>query len=231
MKKLLLMPLLVSSLVHATDLDYMQDPLLSQLAQWPAQKPNVPVDRDETMFINRQQLSLVLRALAVKDKVVIAEIGSWIGASTRGILNELPNAYVIAIDWWEGSEDINYFPQLVQKLPTLYETFLVNCWDYKNRLIPLKMKSIEGLTRIHELGINPDLVYVDASHTYQDVLLDLETIYKFFPDTIMCGDDWSWVAPHGFSSPGMPVRRAVVDFCNKYKFEVFGDRNFWIIKK
>jgi hypothetical protein len=34
---------------------------------------------------------------------------------------------------------------------------------------------------VHELGIEPDLVYVDAAHDTPSVVKDIETAMKYFP--------------------------------------------------
>jgi hypothetical protein len=51
------------------------------------------------------------------------------------------------------------------------------------------------------LGIEPDLVYVDASHETSDVIRDVETALGLFPNSQIIGDDWDWES----------VRRAVQD--------------------
>lgn len=222
MKKIIfLLNACITFISFSQAIDYMKDPILSQIAQWPTEKPNVAPD-SSSMFGNHHQLDKILN----EHFKLIVELGSWLGASTRFILNKAPNAIVIAIDHWRGSQEHLHNPSLIPKLNTLYETFIVNCWAYKNRLIPFRTTTIQGLIKISELELYPDLIYVDASHDYDSVTNDLETIYQLFPNTILCGDDWQWGAKENF-----PVRRAVIDFAQKYTLKVESDTNFWIIKK
>lgn len=203
--------------------------ILKEMYHWPEKKPSVLQD-SHSLFGNHKQMKRILS----NDMRIIIELGSWLGASTRFILNNAPNATVIAIDHWKGSTEhqkdmaIYYSDVYAKRLKTLYETFLINCWTYKNRLIPLRATTLQGLQIIYNLGIVPDLVYVDASHDFDSVLKDLEKIYSCFPSTLIIGDDWEW---DKMKNDHYPVRRAVKFFLKKYGFEVVFEKNFWMIVK
>ncbi len=49
-----------------------------------------------------------------------------------------------------------------------------------------------GLRLLHELGVEPALIYVDASHETEAVLRDLEAARGLFPRAVLVGDDWRW---------------------------------------
>lgn len=229
MKKVFYAFLLTTYISHTSIINYTNDPILAQLAQWPQQKPLVAKNNDGSMFINHQPLGAILN----KNMRLIFEFGSWLGASTRFILDHAPNAVVIAIDHWKGSEEHFDDPRFSTKLPTLYETFLVNCWEYKNRLIPLRMTTLEGMARVHQLGLEPDLIYVDAAHDYDSVMQDLTMAYAYFPGAILCGDDWRWSAPDSHENPAgiLPVRRAVQDFAKQNNLRPEPYFNFWVLIK
>ena len=120
------------------------------------------------------------------------ELGSWTGRSTRFLADLAPQAAVVAIDHWEGSIEHAQDPELVALLPRLFETFLAECWNYRNQIIPLRARSVDGLRRVAEAGLAPDLVYIDADHQYESVLADLETTLALFPGAAIVGDDWDW---------------------------------------
>lgn len=181
---------------------------------WPQEKPQVPQDV-ESMCHNGPQLKQVLNP----STKIIVELGSWLGGSALFFLEQAPQATVIAIDHWKGSLEHQQFPYWAQKLPTLYETFLCNCWDYKDRLIPMRTTTLEGLQELYDLNIYPDLMYVDASHDYSSVIADLEKIYALFPKTTIVGDDWTWFM----------VRLAVTQFALDHNVEVLHDNNVWRI--
>ena len=174
--------------------------ILQKKYPWPYERPSVPVDM-HGWFYNQAQLEGILTA----KMTLIVELGSWLGSSTRFILDHAENAVVIAVDHWKGDADITHSEDL-SKIPTLYETFITNCWQYRKRLIPVKNTTLNGLQEVFDCGLIPDLVYVDASHDYDSVTKDLEKTYKLFPSTIITGDDWE--------SP--VVSKAAKDFVNRH---------------
>ena len=212
---------------------------IKQHYAWPSEKPHV-LPNEHGWFHNPEKVK-ALESLIKPNMNILCEIGSWLGQSTRVLLNAQPTAYVLSIDHWEGSSEhnITQFPFL----PVLYETFLVNCWEYRDRLIPIKANSIDGLQIIAKYNIKPDLILIDASHKYQDVLKDLETAYQLFPNAIICGDDYSWMEPqYRCFNPAKkptdlkyyPIRRAVAKFCKKYSNKTLylpqNQEQLWCIK-
>lgn len=209
MKKIVSLMLISSQLYATQPIDHLR-----QHYSWPINKPSATPD-PQSMFVNGEELSELLN-----DKIhLIVELGAWLGGSTRYILDHAPSATVITIDHWKGSLEHHQQSPYTSKLPKLYETFLVNCWKYKDRLIPMKTTTLQGLEEIYQAGLKPDVVYVDASHEYEAVVADLEKIHMLFPNTRIMGDDWSWPT----------VRAAVTDFAKRYNFKVIANdkKNFW----
>lgn len=54
----------------------------------------------------------------------------------------------------------------------------------------MRMRVDEGLRLLHEHGIVPDLVYVDESVRYAELLEDLSTCLSLFPEATLCGTDY-----------------------------------------
>jgi predicted O-methyltransferase YrrM len=123
---------------------------------------------------------------------LIVELGSFVGLSTRFLADLAPAATIVAIDHWRGSEEHFTDPKSIPVLPILYETFLANCWDYRERLIPMRLSSCEGLQAVAHYGLNPDLIFIDASHAYEEVKADIEAARRLFPRATLVGDDWDW---------------------------------------
>jgi hypothetical protein len=40
--------------------------------------------------------------------------------------------------------------------------------------------------------LKPDLVYIDADHSFEAVVGDLECTLDLFPGAAIVGDDWNW---------------------------------------
>lgn len=92
--------------------------------------------------------------------------------------------------------------KLTELLPVLYETFLVNCWNERSRITPVRFGTLEGLERVARAGLQPDVIYVDADHSFEGVIADLQAIDRLFPRVTIVGDDWNWEG----------VRRAAMKF-------------------
>jgi predicted O-methyltransferase YrrM len=202
---------------------------IKKLFTWPAVKPDV-LENDHNWFDipNIIVLSSIIKKINPK---YILELGSWTGAgSTKYILNESPDSYVVCVDHW--SKDYNDYVQkeygiekvkneLGDIIPTLWETFLVNMWDYQNRLIPIKAKTIDGLKTLSSLNIPFDLIYIDAHHDYENVLQDIKTINKLWPNAFIVGDDYTWEG----------VKKAVHEFANANDLKVIVEDNCWFYIK
>lgn len=128
------------------------------------------------------------------------------GLSASRFLLLAPNATVICIDHWKGSEEHQSGPESL-KLSTLYETFLVNLWEKRDRIIPVRAGNIIGMQEVASLRINPDVVYVDWSHDADSVCSDLLAAREMFPRATLIGDDWSWESVReGVQRSGLSVQ-------------------------
>ncbi len=188
---------------------------------WPLEKPIV--DKDNHNWFGAKSVMNHL----LTDKIrYYCELGSWTGISLLYACNKMPKETILfAVDIWPSEKNkstptcIPAQQKILDKLPTLYETFLVNCWDHKEKIIPLKMLTIEGLEKIHNLNVSLDIIYIDASHQYEDVKNDILISLRLFPDAVLYGDDF-------FSGQ---VRKAVLEISELKSFEVFVHANrIWL---
>jgi GT2 family glycosyltransferase/tetratricopeptide (TPR) repeat protein/2-polyprenyl-3-methyl-5-hydroxy-6-metoxy-1,4-benzoquinol methylase len=155
---------------------------------WPARKPTVapPTGTDGWLEDGARE---ILRSVLSPTTKLVVELGTWLGKSTRFIADNAPNARVIAIDHWQGSPEHQKRAEWREMLPNLYESFLAMSWDYRERIIPLKMTTEDGLRLVARYGLSPDVIYVDSDHSYEAVKGDLELALQFFPKAIILGDD------------------------------------------
>ncbi len=140
----------------------------------------------------REEHERVLGPRLSPSTQVVVELGSWLGMSTQFLLRAAPSATVIAIDHWRGSPEHHEREDWAAVLPTLYETFLVNCAAWSDRLVPLRLSTLEGIAAVAAAGVVPDLVYVDAGHDTDEVLADLRAVHAAWPTAVIVGDDWRW---------------------------------------
>jgi hypothetical protein len=103
----------------------------------------------------------VFKAILQPSTAVIVELGSWYGSSTRWLV-ENSEATVYAIDIWDDSfilndshynnSNQNHDLRKMLRAHPLYPTFLRNLWEYKERVIPLRMRTTDGLQYLSDQG-------------------------------------------------------------------------------
>jgi len=144
----------------------------------------------------------------------VLELGSWLGMSTRWLLDYASNAHVIAIDHWRGSPE-NQNNSVVQ---TVYERFLSNCKQYNDRLTPLRMSTQEGIELLQREGLRPDMVFIDAGHDYDSAKADIRACLRF--NCPLVGDDFN---PYDWLGVTKAVWEVAKDnnFTVKFKFKAW----------
>ena len=121
------------------------------------------------------------------------EVGAWKGRSAAFMAVEIINSgkdiefYVV--DHWLGSNEPAHQRDSDAASGRLYEVFLRNIEPVKSHVIPVRGHSTE--TASHFADRSLDFIYLDAGHTYSDVLADLAAWWpKVKDDGVIAGDDW-----------------------------------------
>lgn len=121
---------------------------------------------------------------------VIAEIGSWIGRSTRAIADNT-RGVVFAVDTWTGA--IEHQAGLLysqRKRKDIITKFHENMEDLIGRKVfPMNMPSVVAAAI---LAPKFDMVFIDGAHDYQSVSEDIQNWSKLLkPDGLLCGHDYN----------------------------------------
>ncbi len=173
---------------------------------------------------------------------VFLEIGCFLCSSSKRWLKQSSTMTVLGVDPWDDSliEQCNRYvgrPKLTREYPDLevqkqfardikeqspFRTALANIAEYKNRFIPVRGTSPDMLYKIHDAGVVPDIVYIDADKKIDD----LEIAHQLWPNALITGDDWHWSRTKGY-----PMRQVVYAFAEKYGFEVEASWATWILKR
>lgn len=140
-----------------------------------------------------------------KPKLII-EVGSWKGKSAIAMANalrgfELNDSRVLCIDTWLGATEFVGKPDDDPKrglrrafgYPTIYYQFLANVvlTENQKRIIPFPQSSINAARFLQKNGVKADLIYVDGSHEYEDVVEDLKMYYPLLKKGgVIFGDDY-----------------------------------------
>lgn len=135
----------------------------------------------------------------------VLELGSFLGATTRALLNTFSAAKVTSVDLW-SNKFLTEGPVRHQYRNTrgefaivshpLWETFCVNMWDVRDRLFPMRMRTQDALELFSQQAGEGrtanqfDVVYIDADHSERGVASDVRTVKRLFPDTVIVGPLW-----------------------------------------
>lgn len=154
---------------------------------------------------------------------LLVEFGSWEGRSALGFV-QLAREYglsttVICVDTWLGSFEhwANFLPdsewsferlRVVDGEPRVLDTFraAIDHHGAAGQVSIVRAPTEFATNFLRARGVVPDLIYVDADHSYAGVLKDLGLASSLLgPGGVIAGDDWGWSS----------VQLAVVRFARK----------------
>lgn len=128
-------------------------------------------------------------------KISILEIGNYEGNSSVFLLKEIPNSMITCVDSFSPYNEL----QSGKNYDVIYNNFLSNISPYKERVTIFKMKSSEFFS----LKLNSDknfkdekydLIYIDGSHIYSDVLNDANSAINLLNENgVLIFDDFLWM--------------------------------------
>ncbi len=182
---------------------------------WPRVRPNAPPP-SHPGWLEDGAREMLARTLSGRTRLVV-ELGAWVGLSTRHIADLAPNATVITIDHWRGGPEHQRRPEWRRMLPSLRDTFLDLCWDYRHRVLPLSMSTREGLKAVQSFSLSPDLIYIDADHSYAGVTSDLLLCRSLFPQAELVGDDYEAEVKEAVDDFALLVGMAVEDAGSRWR--------------
>lgn len=195
---------------------------------WPTEKPDIePFQHGWLVEGTKNMLLKHLRP----DMKVIVELGVWLGKSTQFFLEQCPDALVYSVDLWDKAMLTrwakNRHPHLLHAARRPLEQFMVNLWDQRGRVVPMQMDSMKAIAALKESGVEPDLIYLDTSHTYPHTRDEIRAIKAAFPNTQLVGDDWEWGDNRRHR---LPVQRSVFEYIRfNMTWDVEHDGNGWAL--
>lgn len=115
---------------------------------------------------------------------LIVEIGSYLGRSTRAMLDNT-DGILYAFDDWYGPRDV-YLEKAERE--ALYRHFIVNNQEH---IDSRKLRPVKGEYKLDLWnGLNPDMVFIDGSHEACDVARDIQRWWPRLQDSgLICGHD------------------------------------------
>jgi hypothetical protein len=182
---------------------------------------------------------LVIDVIRDHGVTLMLEIGCFLCGSTRQWLDSSPDLEVIGVDPWDGNwstyvrkhtEEGNPIFTALEDPLALAETLqrygnycvaLNNIRDERDRFIPVRRRSPKALHYLRTRGIQPQLIYIDALKSEED----LSVAHELFPRAILCGDDWNWSDENG----RFRMREHVERFAGEKGFTVEAEGATWLL--
>lgn len=148
------------------------------------------IDVSEALKIDgyMNESDMLWLAKAASEHRVIVEVGSFLGRSTRAMLDN-SNAQIYAFDDWYGPREINHASE---ERDMFFTKFKANTKEY---LDSGRLEIIRGNHAEEDLGshLNPDMVFIDGSHTLDDVIRDIKRWQgRLVRGGLLCGHDYNW---------------------------------------
>lgn len=167
----------------------------------------------------------------IKPKIIF-EIGSWKGLSTSSFGGKIKDmnldSCVIAIDTWLGSSEHRESLLLLEHINAgfpegLYYQFLINMKYMKLEkvVLPFRQSSHIASRFFKEKELKCDILFIDGSHEYEDVLQDLNDYYPLVNNGgLIVGDDLEH----------KEVRRAAEKFSIENNLNLIDHLEFFLFK-
>jgi predicted O-methyltransferase YrrM len=117
----------------------------------------------------------------------ILEVGSYEGRSAIFFLKTFPNANIICVDTWSGSDEHNQY-----NFSVVEKNFDINTNYYQNNNCLKKIKDTSNNFFFNNFE-NFDLIFVDGDHSSHQVKLDIENSWKILnKGGYLLLDDYLW---------------------------------------
>jgi hypothetical protein len=167
------------------DLSHQLENLANQFP-WPGSPPTsetVVPDREWMPAAARQALADTVKT----DFKLLVETGGGVGRITRYLADLAPHSHVLAIDAWSPDKQENDEPSIAALRPQFFDCFLSECWDYRERITPVRLTPEIGLRLIAESGLMPDVIFIDPTAAAEGLDTLLQVALESFPSATLIG--------------------------------------------
>lgn len=149
--------------------------------------------------------SILMTVVRRMHPTLVAEIGSWKGDSAIAVARELdalaaPGS-VLCVDTWLGGVehilgdgDNGNWLRREHGFPQIYRQFLANVMHagMQGRIIPVPQTSTIAARLLAHLGVRPQVIFLDASHDFIDLSIDLSLYWPLLAEGgVIVGDGYT----------------------------------------
>lgn len=176
-------------------------------------KPVINIERARVIDGWFAESELTYVAQQAQHCKVVIEIGSWHGRSSRGIADNLPeDGKLVCCDSWNGSsgEPEMHGSAKLREGDHAHSWWWCNLHDLivAGKVIPIRMQSVNAAITLKTMNLSADMVFIDASHDYENVKADILAWRHVIKDGgLWCGHDYYLEGQEPFAWMG--VRQAV----------------------
>lgn len=176
-------------------------------------------------FMNERNTIMLDHVIAeMPAKCDWVELGSWTGRSAAYCAVELINKHKFGtfttIDSWHGGVELKDNNLVINK--SIKEVFLENIEPIRNRIQTIESISWNAAKHFDDRSL--DFCYVDAGHTYEDVMKDLRA---WWPKIKRGG----WFGGDDYTKGYLGLMEAVQEFFSKKGLRVKKMGRCWIVQK
>ena len=165
--------------------------------------------------------------LEKKKELEILEIGSFEGLSAIFFLKYFSNAIITCVDPWEFEKKSKFDKKIIEN------NFDNNTKMFKNRLNKFKGSSIAFFAKNEKRYF--DLIYIDGSHFFNDVLIDAIKSFELLKKGgIIIFDDFLWALNNSYEYPPKEIVIGAINVflkSKKGKYEILFVSYQLIIRK
>jgi len=159
-----------------------------------------PADNKIQGWMNDEELKFLYNTMIKRSKVLdhltVLEIGSWKGRSTHSIISALSTltsySILYCVDNWSKADHM----ETDEIRAKAYKEFLSNTYqlylktNYNNVRI-LNQSSDDFYMDAIKFNIRPDIIFLDADHSYEAVKRDLKNYWAILKDGgVFLGHDY-----------------------------------------
>jgi len=157
----------------------------------------------------------------IQDLETGVEVGVAFGGHIEAILNKTAVKKMYGVDPYLEGTTGQTLGLSQPEMDTLYSFVLNRLTSYEDRFKLIRCSSVDAATSIPDV----DFVYIDADHSYKEVMADL---CAWFPKV----HEGGIIGGHDYNHPGLPdVKRAVDRFFRRFGQVVKSQGYVWWIEK
>lgn len=167
----------------------------------PNKELNVP--NDFPWALDNDDVKEIVEPYLQKPFISILEVGTHIGTTATRFADAIkhnPESYIVCVDTWlsDVADYILRKDGVKDNLThgynhTMFDRFIQNIQNNRleNTVIPFRLPSTQAGQIMYFYGIKFDIVYVDSSHEYLNVKMDLELYWNLVSnDGFFFGNDY-----------------------------------------